>query len=93
MGVDFERIGDDVEKWVHFIENRAYMKMLDGHCSALTYDAAHGLFLCAIYERRPDVCRWLERGSGHCAGDRAEKSAESLVMLKRNPRQCDSQVE
>ena len=83
MGVDYDRLGDDAEDWVHFLGNRAFMKMRDGHCSALTYDRAQGQFLCAIYERRPDVCRWLERGSGHCAGERSEKAERPLSLLRR----------
>jgi Fe-S-cluster containining protein len=82
LGVDYERLADDAERWVHFIGNRAYMKMSDGHCSALVFDQDRSLFLCSIYERRPDVCRWLERGSGQCAAERHEK-AERPIQLSR----------
>jgi Fe-S-cluster containining protein len=82
-GYDYERLGDAAEELVHFIENRAYLRVEDGHCVALTCDSATGRFYCSIYERRPDVCRVLERGSGHCAAERAEKSERPLLMLRR----------
>jgi Fe-S-cluster containining protein len=82
-GRDYERLGDDAERLVHFIENRAYLRITDGHCVALELDGESGRFRCSIYERRPDVCRALERGSGHCAAERAEKADRPLVMLRR----------
>ena len=88
LGVDYERLGEDADRWVHFLGHRAYMKMVDGHCGALYYEAEKGLFLCAVYDRRPDVCRWLERGSGHCAGERHEK-AERPVALRRKTTGAD----
>jgi Fe-S-cluster containining protein len=82
-GGDYERLGDDAERLVQFIENRAYLRITDGHCIALTCDSAAGTFHCSVYERRPDVCRVLERGSGHCAAERAEKAERPLLMLRR----------
>jgi Fe-S-cluster containining protein len=82
-GRDYERLGDDAERLVQFIENRAYLRIEDGHCMALECDSASGTFSCTIYERRPDVCRVLERGSGHCRAERAEKSERPLLMLRR----------
>ncbi len=73
-GYDYERLGDDAEALVQFIENRAYLRISDGHCVALRCKSGTGRFYCSIYERRPDVCRVLERGSGHCAAERAEKA-------------------
>ncbi len=81
MGVDHDRLGEDAEQWVTFIGNRAYMRMEDGHCSALRYEPASRQYLCSVYERRPDVCRWLERGSGNCRGERSEK-ADRPVKLR-----------
>lgn len=81
-GIDYERLGEDAERLTEFIENRAYMKMQDGHCGALVYDRAKEAYLCSIYERRPDVCRWLLRGSGQCAAERHEK-AERPLQLRR----------
>lgn len=83
LGVDYERLGDDVARWVEFDGHRAYMRMEDGHCAALVYDPNAGQYLCSIYERRPDVCRWLERGSGHCAAERSEKADRPLSLSRK----------
>ena len=86
-GSDYERLGDDAERLVHFIENRAYMRIVDGHCAALAVDVEQRRFLCSIYERRPATCRDLERGSPACAGERASKGlrpAQSLVRKTRS---------
>jgi Fe-S-cluster containining protein len=86
LGIDYERLGDDAGTLTQFIENRAYMKLEDGHCIALRVHA-DGRFLCSIYERRPDVCHSLERGSGACRGeiatkaDRAASAQSKLVTL------------
>ena len=84
FGGDYERLGDDAAHLTHFIDNRAFMRLEDGHCAALTFDAPTEQFRCSVYERRPDVCRALERGSGHCAAERAEKSERPLVMIRRS---------
>ncbi len=82
FGSDYERLGDHAARLTHFIGNRAYMRLEDGHCAALTYEAEGGRFLCSVYEERPDVCRALERGSSHCAAERAEKSERPLLMIR-----------
>ena len=83
-GYDYDRLGDKAEAVTHFVENRAYMKMSqDGHCAQLTYEPKQKLFLCAIYEDRPDVCRVLERGSGQCRAESHEKKERPLIMLRR----------
>lgn len=72
-GDDYERMGDDAEDWVHWIGNQAFLRIVGapGRCAALRVEA--GQYLCAIYERRPEICRALERGSPACAGERALK--------------------
>ncbi len=82
-GVDYERLGDDAAELTIFIENRAYMKMEEGHCAALVYDPKMEAYLCSVYERRPDVCRWLERGSGQCAAERHEKADRPVVLRRK----------
>ncbi len=82
-GVDYDRLGERAEELTHFIENRAYMRLEDGHCAALTIDAGSKLCLCSVYEDRPDVCRWLERGSGHCRAERHEKAERPLIALRK----------
>lgn len=76
-GVDWDRLGEAAERYAHFIGNRAYMKVAGGHCAALvvTSDALGAHFHCQVYERRPEVCRALERGSPACEAERELKSA------------------
>lgn len=45
--------------------NRCFLRTQGGRCAALARDGA-GRFACTIYERRPQVCRDLERGSPAC---------------------------
>ena len=75
-GADWERLGVEAGSVAHFIGNRAYMKMTEGHCAALQpRDTPDGKteFFCTIYERRPQVCRDLARGSPECEGELASK--------------------
>jgi len=75
-GEDWARLGDDAGRWAHFIGHRAYLRMHDGHCAALeTRPSPEGgtIYFCAAYERRPQTCRDLQRGSPECAGERATK--------------------
>jgi uncharacterized protein len=81
-GDDHARLGDDADALVVFHGTRAYMKMHDGHCAALTLRAQDARFECAVYPRRPRVCRELERGSGQCMGEITTKGARPLVALR-----------
>ena len=75
-GDDWARLGDAAGQVAHFIGQRAYMKMNAGHCAALEVRRTpdNGAeFFCTIYDRRPQVCRDLERGSPQCEGERAAK--------------------
>ena len=78
-GADWARLGESAEAVAHFVGHRAFMRMRGGHCAALEVrvDAATGArdFFCAVYERRPQVCRDLGRGSAECEGERARKAA------------------
>lgn len=76
-GDDWLRLGADAERHAHFIGNRAFMRMRDGHCAALAVkrDATGAPdFFCTIYEQRPQICRDLARGSPECAGELATKA-------------------
>jgi Fe-S-cluster containining protein len=68
-GADWTRLGADAERLAHFIGNRAFMKMQDGHCIALDIrrrpDGTREFF-CTIYEQRPQICHALGRGSPEC---------------------------
>jgi Fe-S-cluster containining protein len=91
-GDDYTRLGSSAEDLVWFDENRAYLVMRDGRCSALELEVPEGRgpprFVCRIYDVRPRVCRELYRGSAACEGERAEKSdrpreaAQSRVFLR-----------
>ncbi len=73
-GTDWTRLGGDAERLAHFIGHRAYMKMTAGHCAALdlrTTLAGEPEFFCTVYERRPQICRDLARGSPECEGERS----------------------
>ena len=74
-GADWARLGDAAERVAHFIGrgNEAYMRMADGHCIALAIrPAADGAteYFCTLYDRRPQICRDLARGSPECDGER-----------------------
>lgn len=85
-GDDYERLGDDAERLVAFVGNRAFMRLAGDEgvrrCAALAVDPVAGTFTCAVYERRPAVCRELERGSGACDGELAAKGARARRALE-----------
>lgn len=84
-GDDWSRLGAEGQRLAHFIGQRAYMKMEDGHCAALavslTPDGRPRHF-CGIYERRPQVCRDLGRGSMECHGELAMKADKVRDWLR-----------
>lgn len=51
-------------------EPEQFMKMTNGHCTALSTTVPKQ-FLCAVYEDRPTLCRALEPGSTPCLEARA----------------------
>ena len=67
-GDDWTRLGDEADRWVTWTDNRAYMRMVDGHCAALIIetDADGPAYTCQVYEQRPQICRDLARGSPTC---------------------------
>ena len=54
-----------------FRGNRCYMRRVNGRCINLRIEGDR--FTCAIYERRPTVCRDYERGGDACAVDRERR--------------------
>ena len=88
-GDDYERLGDDAERLVEFLGNQAFLRLsttsgdAPNHCAALVVQ--DGRFLCSVYERRPQVCRDLERGSPACAGEIATKGDRPIRLLTRRP--------
>ncbi len=83
-GDDYSRLDD--EALVEWLGNEAFMRLArtDGvsHCAALEVRRGDGstLYLCTVYERRPQVCRDLERASGPCEGERHAKGPRLVVL-------------
>ncbi len=76
-GADWTRLGGDAERLARFVGQRAYMRMEDGHCAALQISNPRGrppVFFCSIYEKRPQICRDLRRGSMECEGELTTKA-------------------
>jgi Fe-S-cluster containining protein len=80
-GDDHARLGERADELVRFDGNRAYMRMLDGHCAALRIEKGSGQLVCGAYETRPQICRDLARGSGACRGEIATKRDRPLLAL------------
>ncbi len=80
-GDDHARLGDRADALVRFDGNRAYMRMIDGHCAALRIDKSSRQFFCSAYETRPQICRDLARSSGACQGEIASKHERPLRAL------------
>jgi hypothetical protein len=84
-GDDYARLGDAAARLVTWEENRAYMRIEDGHCAALAIDETSGRFVCTVYATRPSICRDLARGSPQCAGERlakADRPVRALAALR-----------
>ncbi len=85
-GHDHARLAERADELVWFEGNRAYMRMVDGHCGALRIEPASGRFFCSAYATRPDVCRELARGSAECRGEldaKAERPVLALGLCRR----------
>ena len=82
-GDDYARLAERAESLVRFDGNRAYMRMSDGHCSALVIDPRSGQFRCGVYATRPQPCRDLARGSGACLAERDAKADRPLQARNR----------
>jgi len=80
--MDYSRLGERAVELAEFDGHQAHMRMLDGHCAALSMNAASGEFSCTAYDARPQVCRDLERGSAECDAERFEKTDRPLLLLK-----------
>lgn len=84
-GNDHQRLGPDAEQWVQWQNNRAFMRMTDGHCAALELQpGANGpQFVCTIYDQRPQTCRDLARGSPQCEADWSTKRSGDRLNRRR----------
>ncbi len=92
-GDDYARLGDEAEAVVTWIGNTTFMRLERvgsggpplHRCAALSIDPTEGTFACSVYERRPQVCRDLERGSPACEGElatKAERPRRALLVLR-----------
>ena len=85
-GDDYARLAERAEELVWFKGNRAYLRMVDGHCAALELDRRSGRFFCNAYAARPQLCRELSRGSPECVAEREAKSERArLALLQLRP--------
>jgi uncharacterized protein len=73
FGIDEERMDARALGFTHVVEGQRFMRFENGRCAALALDPAKGRVACTIHPERPDVCRWLERGSGECRSQIAAK--------------------
>lgn len=83
FGCDWDRMDERARALTHFIGNRCYMRMSDGHCAALVIDPAARRFVCSIYEMHPDCCQALARGGSACRADLHEKAERPLLAIER----------
>jgi hypothetical protein len=93
-GADWTRLGEAAERLAHFTGrgNEAYMKMSAGHCAALELrtDANQQTeYFCTIYDRRPQICRDLARGSPECDGERTIRTGPDSSRRSRSPQKTD----
>ncbi len=82
-GDDHARLGERADELAHFDGNRAYMRMVDGHCGALRVNGETGRLGCDAYQTRPDVCRELVPASSACLGEISVKAERPLSALRR----------
>lgn len=86
-GDDHARLtADEQARLTAWIGNRVWMVMTDGRCAALT--VARGEYACAIYERRPQLCRDLARGGPACEHEvatRFEQTRRRLAVVTPVP--------
>ena len=81
-GEDWTRLGEAAGRVAHFVGNRAFMRMSEGHCAALEIRRAGdggAEYFCTLYDRRPQICRDLARGSAECEGEIAVTSGQRRV--------------
>jgi len=82
---DWLRLGEEASQWARTVGGQHYMRMEEGHCLALQVTTHRGqapVFFCAVYERRPQVCRDLARGKTACKVElqaKAEKVREFIL--------------
>jgi hypothetical protein len=79
---DWIRLGADADRMARHVGRQVFMRMEDGHCAALQITTPRGalpVFFCALYDRRPQVCRHLARGSAACQTELRTKAARVVA--------------
>jgi hypothetical protein len=79
---DWIRLGADADRMARHVGRQAFMRMEEGHCVALqitTPRGARSVFFCALYDRRPQVCRHLAQGSAACQTELSTKAARVVA--------------
>lgn len=80
---DWDRMDTRAQSFTSRLDNRRFMRIDDGRCAALLVDVERGTFACGIYEKRPDVCRSLDRGTSICVDERRAKAGRPEALLIR----------
>lgn len=81
-GADHARLATDEKKLAVFEGTRCFLRVEDGKCAALAI--IDGRYVCSIYERRPQVCRDLERGGGACVHEREKNHRRATLRPTRD---------
>lgn len=91
--VDRERLGPSLEVVAVERDSQWFLRMTDGHCSALAIGTTVGpdgasnmTFHCTVYESRPDACRAFEQGSRGCEQARAIDVPRARLVRRPEPR-------
>ena len=82
-GDDHARLGEQAAELTHFVGNRCYLRMVEGHCAALQVEPEGRLFVCTAYAVRPQLCRDIEPGSPVCAAERHAKGDRPAALLAK----------
>ncbi len=83
---DWLRLGEEAAHWARTVGGQHYMRMEEGHCLALQVMTPRGeapVFFCAIYEKRPQVCRDLARGKNACQTELRSKADKVAAFVGR----------
>lgn len=77
---DRARLGDDAARYVWDDGQDQFLKMQGSCCCAL--EVRQGRFACTIYDRRPEICRELQRSSPDCRAELAIKQGRARRFLE-----------
>jgi Fe-S-cluster containining protein len=78
---DRARLGQLTDEVCHEVNGEHYLSMNDGRCAQLEH--VEGEWVCGIYQKRPQACRDLARGSAQCLAERSLKRLRASRTSKR----------